>query len=55
MKIKPESEISSHITLKSVISGLFLARYLYPSSLLVALGVKLAAKLSRGSPHPQLL
>ncbi len=23
MKIKPESEISSHITLKSVISGLF--------------------------------
>ncbi len=25
MKLKPESEISSHITLTSVISGLFLA------------------------------
>ncbi len=29
VKIKPESEISSHITLTSVISGLFLARYLH--------------------------
>ncbi len=29
VKIKPESEISSHITLKSVISGLFQARYLH--------------------------
>ncbi len=29
MKIKPESEISSHITLTSVISGLFHTRYLY--------------------------
>ncbi len=29
VKIKPESEISSHITLKSVISGLFHTRYLH--------------------------
>ncbi len=29
VKIKPESEISSHITLMSVISGLFHTRYLY--------------------------
>ncbi len=30
MKIKPESEISSHITLTSVINGLFRgARYLH--------------------------
>ncbi len=28
-EIKPESEISSHITLMSVISGLFHARYLH--------------------------
>ena len=28
MKIKPESEMSSHITLMSVISGLFHTRYL---------------------------
>ena len=28
VKIKPESEISSHITLTSVISGLFHTRYL---------------------------
>ncbi len=28
-KIKPESEISSHITLMSVISGLFPAKYLH--------------------------
>ncbi len=28
MKIKPESEISSYITLTSVISGLFHTRYL---------------------------
>ncbi len=27
--LKPESEISSHITLTSVISGLFHTRYLY--------------------------
>ncbi len=32
VKIKPESEISSHITLTSVISGLFHTRYLYYSS-----------------------
>ncbi len=42
MKIKPESEISSHITLMSVISGLFNAIYLHLSSLLVTPGVKLA-------------
>ncbi len=29
MKIKPESEISCHITLTSVISGLFYPRYLH--------------------------
>ncbi len=29
VKIKPESEISSHITLTSVISGLFYPRYLH--------------------------
>ena len=29
MKIKSESEISSHITLLSVISGLFYTRYLH--------------------------
>ncbi len=29
VKIKPESEISSHITLMSVISGLFQTRYLH--------------------------
>ncbi len=28
VKIKPESEISSHITLTSVLSGLFYPRYL---------------------------
>ncbi len=33
MKIKPESEISCHITLTSVISGLFHTRYLYHCSL----------------------
>ncbi len=29
VKIKPESEISTHITLMSVISGLFHIRYLH--------------------------
>ncbi len=29
VKIKPESEISCHITLTSVISGLFHTRYLH--------------------------
>ncbi len=29
VKIKPESEISSHISLTSVISGLFHTRYLH--------------------------
>ncbi len=29
VKLKPESEITSHITLTSVISGLFHARYLH--------------------------
>ncbi len=29
VKIKPESETSSHITLTNVISGLFIARYLH--------------------------
>ncbi len=29
VKIKPESEISSHITLPSVLSGLFYPRYLH--------------------------
>ncbi len=29
VKIHPESEVSSHITLTSVISGFFLARYLH--------------------------
>ncbi len=42
MKIKPESEISSHITLMSVISGVFHTRYLHWSSFLVAHSVKLA-------------
>ncbi len=32
MKIKPESEISSYITLTSVISSLFHTRYLHWSS-----------------------
>ncbi len=32
VKIKPESEISCHITLKRVISGLFHTRYLHWSS-----------------------
>ncbi len=32
VKIQPESEISCHITLTSVISGLFYTRYLYYSS-----------------------
>ncbi len=54
MKIKPESEISSHITLMSVISGLFYPRYLHRSSFLVTHGVKLG-KLNRGSPQPQLI
>ncbi len=54
VKIKPESEISSHITLVSVISGLFHARYLHISSLLVTLGVKLVVKLFRGSPQTWL-
>ncbi len=35
VKIKPESEISSHITLPSVISGLFHTRYLHRSIFLV--------------------
>ncbi len=52
MKIKPKSEISSHITLMSGVSGLFPARYLHPSRLLVFLGVKLAVKFSRGSQTP---
>ncbi len=42
MKIKPESEISSDITLTSVISGLFHTRYLHQSSFLVTQLVKLA-------------
>ncbi len=33
VKIKPESEISCHITLMSVISGLFYTRYLHYYSL----------------------
>ncbi len=33
VKIKPESEISSHITLTSLISGLFYPRYLHYCSL----------------------
>ncbi len=41
VKIKPESEISSHITQMSVISGLFHTRYLHWSSFLVNQGVKL--------------
>ncbi len=41
VKIKPKSEISSQITLQSVISGLFHTRYLYWSSFLVTHGVKL--------------
>ncbi len=35
MKIKSESEISSHITLLSVISGLFYTRYLHAQLVLV--------------------
>ncbi len=38
MKIKPKSEISSHITLPSVISGLFLARYLHHRSIVCKRG-----------------
>ncbi len=52
MKIKPKSETSCHITLLSVISGLFYARYLHCSSLYLGLathGIKLAVKLSRDS------
>ncbi len=33
VKIKPESEITSHTTLMSVISGLFHTRYLHCCSL----------------------
>ncbi len=47
MKIKPESEISSHITLTSVLSGLLHSGYV--SSL------KLVVKHSRSSPHSQLI
>ncbi len=54
MKIKPESEISSSITLTSVISGLFHARYIY-CIVVCTEGRnsrrKLAVNLSRGSPH----
>ncbi len=49
MKIKPESEISSHITLMSVISGLFHTRHLHWSRFLVTQGVKLA-KTHQGLP-----
>ncbi len=55
MKTKPESEISSHITLMSIISGLFHIRFLHWSGLLVTLDVKLARKLTRGSLQPQLI
>ncbi len=41
-EIKPESEISSHITLMSVISGLFHTRYLHWNSYVGNSGVKLA-------------
>ncbi len=55
MKIKPESEISCHITL-TVISGLYsVLNIFHCSSLHYRVGnsgVKLAVKLSRGSPHP---
>ncbi len=33
MKIKPDSEISSHVTGMSVINGLFHTRYLHRSDL----------------------
>ncbi len=51
MKIKPESEISCHITLTSVISGLFHTRYLYYCS-----WYKRKGKVGcRGYSHPQLI
>ncbi len=49
MNIKPESEISSHITLTSVINGLFHTRYLHLSSFLLTQGVELA-KAHQGLP-----
>ncbi len=48
VKIKPESELSCHITLPSLIGSLFYARLLYFFLLgLVTHGVRLAVKLSR--------
>ncbi len=51
VKIKPESEISSHITPTSVISGLFHTRYLHWSSFAGNSGVKLA-KTHSCTPGP---
>ncbi len=47
VKIKPESEISSHITLTSVISGLFHIKYSGPSLERPPYGYRLSG-LSRG-------
>ncbi len=54
VKIKPVSEISSHITLKSVISGLFHTRYLHWSSFFLFFFVTHRCKVgenSLGAPH----
>ncbi len=51
MKIKPESEISCQITLKSVKSGLFHTRYLHYCSLYYRTGNSQCKVGCRGSPH----
>ncbi len=51
VKIRPESEISSHTTLMSVISGLF-----YPNAVGSTRGLVSQCKVGcRGYPHSQLI
>ncbi len=50
MKIKPESETSSHITLPSVTSDLFHTRYLHCNSLGLGLETH-SLKLAVGATH----
>ncbi len=55
MKIKPESEISSHITLTSVLSGSFHTD-IFTVKVSTRGRVTHSSKVgSRGYPHPQLI
>ncbi len=51
VKIKPESEISRHNTLASVISGLFHTRYLFTTLLSTRGRVTHSVKLVVGATH----